>query len=64
MATASEELFVKLRYWLVSGGMMTRIACGRTVRRMVIHHDMPRATDASVCPSGTEMIPARMISAM
>ena len=28
MATASEEFLIRLRYWLVSGGMMTRIACG------------------------------------
>ena len=45
------------------GGMITRIACGRTVRRMVCHHDMPSATEASFCPSGTELMPARMISA-
>ena len=30
------------------GGMMTRMACGSTVRRMPIHHDMPRAVEASV----------------
>ena len=46
------------------GGMITRIACGSTVRRIVIPHDMPKAVDASVCPSGTDVIPARMISAM
>src|ERR1700694_2258575 len=46
------------------GGMMTRIACGNTVRRIVIVHDMPSAVDASDWPSGTELMPARMISAM
>ena len=39
------------------GGMITRIACGSTVRRIVIHHDMPSAVDASVWPSGTERDP-------
>ena len=33
MATASEEFLVRLRYWLVSGGMMMRMACGMTTRR-------------------------------
>ena len=35
MATASEEFLVRFRYWLVSGGMMMRIACGMTTRRSV-----------------------------
>ena len=33
MATASDEFLVRLRYWLVSGGMMMRIACGMTTSR-------------------------------
>jgi len=45
------------------GGMITRIACGNTVRRMVSNQDMPSAVDASDWPSGTELMPARMISA-
>ena len=28
MAVASDEFLVRFRYWLVSGGMMTRSACG------------------------------------
>ena len=35
MATASDEFLVRLRYWLVSGGMITRIACGMTTSRSV-----------------------------
>ena len=31
MATASEEFLVRLRYWLVSGGTITRSACGMTI---------------------------------
>ena len=30
---ASEEFLVRFRYWLVSGGMMIRSACGTTTRR-------------------------------
>ena len=43
---------------------MTRIACGSTIRRIVSSRVIPRACAASVCPSSTEMIPARAISAM
>ena len=43
MATASEEFLVRLRYWLVSGGMMTRIACGMTISRSVGRGRRPSA---------------------
>ena len=33
MATASELFLVRFRYWLVIGGMMTRIDCGRMIWR-------------------------------
>ena len=46
------------------GGMITRIACGSTIRRSVCSRDMPSDWAASVWPSSTEMIPARTISAM
>src|SRR5947199_20405 len=46
------------------GGMITRIACGSTMRRIVWRRVMPSACAASVWPSSTEMIPARTISAM
>ncbi len=46
------------------GGRITRIACGSTIRRMICRRLRPSDAAASVCPSGTEMIPARTISAM
>ena len=62
-AATSDVVFSWPMNSLPVGGMITRIACGKTVRRMVISHDMPSAVDASDCPSGTELMPARMISA-
>ena len=41
MATASEEFLVRLRYWLVSGGMITRSACGMTTSRSVVPGAQP-----------------------
>ena len=35
MKTASDEFLMRLRYWFVSGGTMTRSACGMTIRRIV-----------------------------
>ncbi len=35
MAMASDEFLVTLRYWLINGGMMTRIACGMMIEAMV-----------------------------
>ena len=46
------------------GGTITRIACGRTIRRSVCIRDMPSAEAASVWPSSTDRMPARTISAM
>jgi len=63
MATASEEFFVRFRYWLVMGGMITRSACGSTTRRMVWPRDSPSDEAASVCPRGTDAMPARTTSA-
>ena len=63
-AVTSDVVFSMLMTSLPVGGMITRIACGSTVRRIAIPHDMPSAVDASSWPSGTELIPARMISAM
>ena len=64
MATASEEFLVRFRYWLVSGGMITRNACGRMILRIVSLGRSPSAPAASVCPFPTERIPARTISEM
>ncbi|MNE57529.1 hypothetical protein D3C80_1525000 [compost metagenome] len=64
MAVASEEFLVRFRYWLVSGGMMTRIACGMTTSRRVLVGDSPSAEAASVCPLLMAWMPERTISAM
>src|ERR1700687_4972335 len=61
-AVTSDVVFSMLMTSLPVGGMITRIACGSTVRRIVIDQDMPSAVDASDWPSGTELMPARMIS--
>ena len=46
------------------GGMITRMACGSTIRRSVCVRDMPSAPAASVWPSSTDCRPPRTISAM
>ncbi len=46
------------------GGMITRMAWGRTMRRIVSRRGMPSAEAASTWPSLTERMPARAISAM
>ncbi len=44
-------------------GMITRIACGSTMRRVMSSGDMPSEEAASVWPASTEMMPARTSSA-
>ena len=63
-ANPSEEFLVRLRYWLVSGGMMTRMAWGTTTRCSVRRGRSPSEKAASVCPCETARMPARTISAM
>ena len=50
--------------WLPKGGTIMRIACGRTIRRMICDGRMPSDRAASTCPISTEASPARMISVM
>ena len=64
MATASEEFLVRFRNWLVSGGVITRIACGMTTRLSVGLLRSPKALAASTWPRDTALMPARTISAM
>ena len=64
MATASDEFLVRLRYWLVSGGMITRSASGTVTSRRVCAYVSPSAREASFRPRGTARMPARTISAM
>ena len=47
-ASASEEFFVRLRNWLVSGGMITRMAWGITTNFSVWLFFSPSAREASV----------------
>jgi len=63
-AVTSEVVFSMLMTSLPVGGMITRIACGNTVRHIVMPKTCQAPSTASACPSGTELIPARMISAM
>ena len=61
----TSEVFLSIEIVsLPVGGMITRIACGSTIRRMICRRVMPSDCAASVWPSSTEMIPARTISAM
>src|SRR5882757_996575 len=46
------------------GGMITRMACGSTIRRSAWVRDMPSALAASVWPCSTDLMPPRTISAM
>ena len=63
--TLSSDVFLSIEIVsLPVGGMITRIACGSTIFRIVCRRVIPSDIAASVCPSGTEMIPARTISAM
>ena len=41
------------------GGRMTRMACGRMMRRKVCSRVMPSEAPASHCPTGIEAMPAR-----
>ena len=64
IATARLEFLVRLRYWLINGGIMTRIACGKMMCLRVPVGDSPSDLAASVCPFRTDWIPARTISAI
>ena len=64
MANASELFFIRFRYWLVSGGTITRNACGRITRRSVGPLGRPSARAASVWPQLTAVMPLRTTSAM
>lgn len=63
-ATTSDDVLSMLMNSLPVGGTITRMACGRTTRRMVCVRVMPSACEASVWPSSTDWMPARTISAM
>ena len=62
--STNEVVFSMVIVSLPVGGMITRIACGSTMRRMVRPRDMPRAAAASYWPWSTDRIPPRTTSAM
>ena len=62
-ALTSDVVFSMPMNSLPVGGMMMRMACGSTMRRMISVRFMPRAFAASVCPGSTASRPARTISA-
>ncbi|MNI95631.1 hypothetical protein D3C73_1539320 [compost metagenome] len=64
MPAASDEFFARFRYWLVSGGMITRSAWGMITLRSVGPSRSPSERAASVWPWLTERMPERTISAM
>lgn len=64
MTLTREVVFSIEMVSLPVGGMITRMACGRTIRRMVAKRLMPSAWAASDCPSSTDWMPPRTISAM
>jgi hypothetical protein len=61
---ASDEVLSIEIVSLPVGGMITRIAWGRTIRRIVRPLPMPSAWAASAWPCSTDRMPALTISAM
>ena len=61
---ASDEFLVRFRYCEMSGGMITRSACGRTTSDMIRRGRIPSAAAASVWPEEMARMPPRTISAM
>ena len=64
MAISSEVSLTMAMVSLPVGGTITRIACGSTTRRIALPLLIPSAQAASRCPSSTDRMPARAISAM
>ena len=64
MTEASDVSLTMLMNSLPTGGMMTRMACGNTMRRMIVGRAMPMDWAASVWPWSTERMPARTTSAV
>jgi hypothetical protein len=64
MTLTSEVFFTIEITSFPTGGMITRIACGNTMRMNIVVGRIPSAIAARVCPRGTERMPARMTSAV
>ena len=50
--------------WLMMLGIMVRMACGKTTRRMARQYGKPRLRAASICPLSTDWMPPLIISAI
>ena len=61
--TSAESLIIAMNS-LPMAGITIRIACGRTIRRIVWRSVMPSAWAASIWPRGIAWMPARKISVM
>ena len=59
---ASEVALTRPMNSLPSGGITTRIACGRMILRSARSRPMPIACAASYCPASTDRMPALMTS--
>src|SRR5262249_62429486 len=64
IAAPNEEFLIRLRYWLVIGGMITGMACGITTSRMTRPGVSPSARAASIWPWRTDSTPPLTTSAM
>ncbi|MNT47385.1 hypothetical protein D3C72_1840960 [compost metagenome] len=64
MTLASEVIFTMPMNSLPTGGMMTRMACGKMTRRSACRRGMPIDLAASYWPVSTESRPARTTSAV
>ena len=65
MTLTSDVFFTIEMTSLPTGGMITRIACGKTMRRKIVSGRMPSAQRRPRLPhAGTETMPARITSAV
>ena len=64
MAAASDEFFVKFKYWLVVGGIIILNAWGITTNFKIWALVKPIDAAASFCPLLTPSIPALTFSAI
>ena len=63
MAAASEDALASVWYWPPAAGSATRSACGNVISNAARTPLKPTVAAASVCPRGTDRMPARKISA-
>ena len=64
MTEARDESLIRLTKELPSAGTTDFSACGRMTYRMLCHAESPSALAASPCPTSTDWMPARIVSAM